>query len=150
MHDTTGFVRSTNSLIVFAPQHFSKSNVKMPGLPFCVNIWLITSATFISQWLTILKYNIACDNYAEEVKERLNLVLVLMEMFMLWCLTTTMMISSCLTISSIWWMWLQTECFHTKPAPSVSALRLTLYHLPLNEQVLQNLIHSACGKPQGG
>ena len=38
-----------------------------------------------------------------------------------------------------------------KPSPSVSTLRLTLYHLPLNEQVPQNLKHHiACGKPQGG
>ena len=38
-----------------------------------------------------------------------------------------------------------------KPGPSVSTLRSTLYHLPLNEQVPQNLKHHiACGKPQGG
>ena len=38
-----------------------------------------------------------------------------------------------------------------KPGPSVSTVRSTLYHLPLNEQVLQNLKHHiACGKPQGG
>ena len=38
-----------------------------------------------------------------------------------------------------------------KPGPSVSTLRLTLYRLPLNEQVLHNLKHHiACGKPQGG
>ena len=41
-----------------------------------------------------------------------------------------------------------------KLGPSVSTLRLTLYHLPLNEQVPQNLKHQtqaiACGKPQWG
>ena len=38
-----------------------------------------------------------------------------------------------------------------KLGPSVSTLRLTLYHLPLNEQVPQNLKHHiACGKPQKG
>ena len=38
-----------------------------------------------------------------------------------------------------------------KHGPSVSTLRLTLYHLPLNEQVPQNLKHhNACGKLHGG